>query len=109
MGGTVKRSPACPCFFTHGQRMGPHHPSLFYAKLCLDDMNITYDEKEDIIFIKLNNEPITKDVSYSWNVNIGLTEKGIGEITLLDAKDKHYLPLTIPENLIKKEFAVIES
>jgi hypothetical protein len=49
-------------------------------------MEISYDEMEDILFIRFNNEPIIKDISYNWNVNVGITSQGIGQITILDAK-----------------------
>lgn len=69
-------------------------------------MRISYDPKEDIVFIKLNDAPIVKDVSYGWNVNIGVTEKGVGEITLLDAKASHFLPLELSQDLMKEHQVV---
>ena len=59
-------------------------------------MKIKYDQDEDILFIEFFKEPIVKDVSYGWNVNIGYCTKGIAEITILDAKAAGYWPL---ENL----------
>jgi uncharacterized protein YuzE len=56
-------------------------------------MKITYDETEDVLFISFNNEPVIRDITYSWNVNIGMSEKGITEITVLDAKADGLLPL----------------
>ena len=41
----------------------------------------------------IGKEPIVKDVSHGWNVNIGYTAKGIAEITVLDAKAAGYWPL----------------
>lgn len=61
----------------------------------IKQMEISYDEQEDILFISFNNEQIIKDVSYNWNVNIGLTAQGIGQITILDAKAANLLPLNI--------------
>ncbi|MEW6354544.1 MAG: DUF2283 domain-containing protein [Pseudomonadota bacterium] len=58
-------------------------------------MDITYNDKEDILFINFNHEKIVKDISYGWNVNVGLTDKGIGQITVLDAKAAHLLPVHI--------------
>ncbi|MGH8756035.1 MAG: DUF2283 domain-containing protein, partial [Burkholderiales bacterium] len=55
-------------------------------------MDIKYDAKEDILFILFNNEKIVKDISYGWNVNVGMTSKGIGQITVLDAKASNLLP-----------------
>ena len=34
-----------------------------------------------------------REVSHGWNVNIGYTENGIGEITILDAKAAGLLPI----------------
>ncbi len=48
-------------------------------------MDIRYDEKEDILFIRFSDEAIVRDVSHGWNVNVGMTAKGIGQITILDA------------------------
>ncbi|MFZ1640213.1 MAG: DUF2283 domain-containing protein [Candidatus Contendobacter sp.] len=58
-------------------------------------MQITYYEDDDILFIKFNDEPIVRDVSHGWNVNIGYTVRGIGEITLLDAKSAGLLPIVM--------------
>ena len=56
-------------------------------------MRITYDDQDDILCIEFSKEPIIKDVSHGWNVNIGYTAKGIAEITVLDAKAAGYWPL----------------
>jgi uncharacterized protein YuzE len=56
-------------------------------------MKIIYDETEDIVHIEFSTERIVKDVSYGWNVNIGYSESGIVEITILDAKANGYWPL----------------
>ncbi len=58
-------------------------------------MQITYHEADDILFIKFNEDKIVRDVSYGWNVNIGYTEAGIGEITILDAKAAGLLPIVV--------------
>ena len=49
-----------------------------------------YYEDDDILFIEFSKDKVVKDVSLSWNVNVGYTEKGIGEITILDAKKAGY-------------------
>ena len=36
-------------------------------------MDIRYDEKEDILFIRFSDEAIVRDVSHGWNVNVGMT------------------------------------
>lgn len=56
-------------------------------------MRIKYDDQEDILCIEFSKEPIVKDVSHGWNVNIGYTANGIAEITILDAKAAGYWPL----------------
>lgn len=66
-------------------------------------MQIHYDEQEDILVLLFNELPITKDVSLNWNVNIGMTEQGVGEISILDAKASGLLPLSIePSQILKK-------
>jgi len=60
-------------------------------------MEIDYSEEDDLLFIRFNHEPVVKDISYGWNVNIGMTERGIGQLTILDAKADGLLPLQIPE------------
>jgi hypothetical protein len=62
-------------------------------------MHIRYDKKEDILFIRFSDEAIVRDVSHGWNVNVGMTAKGIGQITILDAKASDLLPIQIPPEL----------
>jgi len=64
-------------------------------------MKISYDEKDDILFIRFSEDQIIKDVSYGWNVTAGMTEHGIGQITVLDAEKDGILPLEAPESLLK--------
>jgi len=54
-------------------------------------MRIKYDDQEDILSIEFSREPIVKDVSYGWNVNIGYAAQGIAEVTILDAKANGYV------------------
>ena len=56
-------------------------------------MRIEYDNQDDILHIEFSKEPIVKDVSHGWNVNVGYGAKGIAEITILDAKADGYWPL----------------
>lgn len=63
-------------------------------------MRIMYDEQEDILNIEFSNEPIIKDVSHGWNVNIGYTATGIAEITILNAKADGYWPLENARDLL---------
>jgi len=38
-------------------------------------MRIKYDDQDDILFIEFSKEPIVRDVSHGWNVNIRLRGK----------------------------------
>lgn len=38
-------------------------------------------------------------MSHGWNVHVGMTAKGIGQITILDAKASDLLPIHIPPEL----------
>jgi uncharacterized protein YuzE len=58
-------------------------------------MKIQYYEDDDILFIELTKGEIVRDESVDWNVNIGYTATGIGEITILDAKKTGMYPLQI--------------
>nr|WP_287366041.1 hypothetical protein [Thauera sp.] len=42
-----------------------------------------------------SEEPIVRDVSLGWNVNIGFTANGIAEITILDARTAGHWPIEI--------------
>lgn len=59
-------------------------------------MRINYDDQDDILCIEFSDEPVIKDVSHGWNVNVGYGEHGIVELTILDAKAKGFWP---PENI----------
>ena len=58
-------------------------------------MRIVYDEEDDILFIEISKGAILRDESVSWNVNIGYTVDGIGEMTILDAQKSGIDPLQI--------------
>ena len=58
-------------------------------------MKIVYYEEDDILFMELAKGEIVRDESLSWNVNIGYTADGIGEITILDAQKTGIYPLQI--------------
>jgi uncharacterized protein YuzE len=64
-------------------------------------MKITYYEDDDILFIEFSKENIIKDVSLNWNVNIGYTKDGIGEVTILEAKKSGYYPFDF-EKVVEK-------
>ena len=59
-------------------------------------MRIVYDNQDDILHIAFSGNPVVRDVSYGWNVNIGYSAQGIAEITVLVAKAAGYWPI---ENL----------
>lgn len=54
---------------------------------------INYDDGTDVLHIGFSSEPIVKDVSHGWNVNVGYAESSIAEITILDAKASSFWPL----------------
>lgn len=56
-------------------------------------MNIHYYPEDDILFIEFSKDKIIRDESHGWNFNIGYSENGIAEITILEAKEKGFLPL----------------
>lgn len=58
-------------------------------------MRINYHETDDILHIELQTGKIVRDVSLNWNVNIGYTDSGIGEITILDARQTGLFPLIL--------------
>jgi uncharacterized protein YuzE len=64
-------------------------------------MKITYDDGDDVLRVEFSPEPIIKDISYGWNVNIAYGAKGIAEITILDAKANGYWPLENASELLR--------
>ena len=58
-------------------------------------MKIVYYEEDDILFIEISKDPIVRAESLSWNLNIGYTAAGIGEITILNAQQCGIYPLQI--------------
>jgi hypothetical protein len=60
-------------------------------------MKIGYNESEDILYIRFSDEPVTRDESLNWNVHVGFSASGIREITILEAKKRGYLPLSIDD------------
>ena len=62
-------------------------------------MKIVYYEKDDTLFIEFQKGEIVRDESLNWNINIGYTEDGIGEITILDAQKNGLYPLQIEKVL----------
>ncbi|MBK1693316.1 hypothetical protein CKO09_00980 [Chromatium weissei] len=58
-------------------------------------MKIVYHEDDDILFIEFSQLPIVRDESVNWNINIGYTTEGIGEMTILDAQKSGFYPVQI--------------
>ncbi len=62
-------------------------------------MKMSYDPEDDILVIEFNKENIVRDISLNWNVNVGMTAQGIGEIVILDAKKAGLLPIEMGDEL----------
>lgn len=62
-------------------------------------MKIVYYEEDDTLFIEFQKGHIVRDESVSWNINIGYTKDGIGEITILEAQKNGLYPLQIEKVL----------
>ena len=62
-------------------------------------MKIVYYEDDDTLFIEFQKGLIVRDESVSWNINIGYTQDGIGEITILKAQKNGLYPLQIEKVL----------
>ena len=60
-------------------------------------MKMQYDD--DILVIEFTNEKIVRDISLGWNVNVGMTANGVGEIVVLDAKAAGLFPLELSKEL----------
>jgi uncharacterized protein YuzE len=58
-------------------------------------MRIVYYEEDDILFIEFSKGAILRDESVGWNINLGYTADGVGEITILDAQKSGIYPLQI--------------
>ncbi len=58
-------------------------------------MKIVYYEQDDTLFIEFSKNKVVRDESLNWNIHIGYTEDGIGEITILDAEKSGLYPLQI--------------
>lgn len=57
-------------------------------------MKTAYFPEDDILVLHLSDEPVTKEISPSWNVNISYTARGeIAEIVILEAKKKGLFPV----------------
>ncbi len=71
-------------------------------------MKISCHESDDILHIELQTGAIARDVSLNWNVNVGYTNEGVGEITILDAQQAGLFPWVLDgdmDKLLEKETA----
>ena len=59
-----------------------------------------YDDVEDVLVLRFSNEPLLKDISYGWNVLVAMTHNGIGQVTILDAKESGLLPIMVDPKLL---------
>lgn len=56
-------------------------------------MNTKYYEDDDILVIRLSDNPISKEVSQGWNVNVSYDKDGqIVQMVILEAKEKGLFP-----------------
>jgi len=62
-------------------------------------MKMQYDEEDDILVIEFKKDKIVRDISLGWNVNVGMTKNGVGEIVVLDAKAAGLFPLELGKEL----------
>jgi uncharacterized protein YuzE len=60
-----------------------------------NDMKIVYYDEDDTLFIEFGTGKIVRDESLGWNMHIGYTKDGIGEITILEAQKNGFYPLRI--------------
>lgn len=58
-------------------------------------MRIVYYEEDDILFIEFSKGAILRDESVGWNIDLGYTADGVGEITILDAQKSGIYPLQV--------------
>jgi uncharacterized protein YuzE len=62
-------------------------------------MKTVYYPDDDILVIHLSDEPVAKEVSHGWNVNISYTAKGdITEVVILEAKEKGLFPVVTEQH-----------
>jgi hypothetical protein len=64
-------------------------------------MRTVYYDEDDTLVIELSTASILRDESVGWNINVGYTAGGIGEITVLDAQKSGIYPLHI-ERLVEE-------
>jgi len=58
-------------------------------------MRTTYDENEDILTLRMNEKPITRETSQDWNICISYAADGsVVEIVILQAREQGAWPLT---------------
>jgi YD repeat-containing protein len=64
-------------------------------------METLYYEDDDILVLKLSDNPITREVSQDWNVNISYDAEGnIVEMVILDARESGLFPVHTQESKV---------
>ena len=59
-------------------------------------MSTKYYEDDDILVLRLSDNPITKEVSQGWNINISYDKDGkIVQMVILEAMEKGFYPMAI--------------
>jgi len=59
-------------------------------------MKTTYYPADDILEIRFSNEPVSREVSRGWNLNINYASDGsVVEIVLLEAKETGLYPIEL--------------
>jgi hypothetical protein len=67
-------------------------------------MIITYHEADDILLIRFNQEPIISEILHGPQVKVGITDQGVGQITILSVKAAGLLPVYVtPKSFFKKD------
>jgi hypothetical protein len=57
-------------------------------------MKTIYHEDDDILEIRVSDQPVAREVSHGWNINIAYAADGsVVEIVLLEAREKGLLPM----------------
>lgn len=72
-------------------------------------MDIHYDKKQDTLLIHFNHQPVITEINHGQEVIVGVTDQGIGQITILGAKAAGLLPIAVkPKKVLKEKKAAKE-
>ncbi|MBF0286148.1 MAG: DUF2283 domain-containing protein [Magnetococcales bacterium] len=57
-------------------------------------MKLVYHPEDDILVVRLSDEPVVREISQSWNLNISFTASGeIAEVVILEARKQGVYPV----------------